>query len=145
MARFTYPYASVSQRPNALYPKGRTAYRPLLSVKLLVEDGRFYEAVALADSGADACLFPLRLAKLLGLDLTQLPTALTSGVGNSANLTYYSTIEIDLGNDLRFETQVGFTEGMDNAGFGLLGQQGFFENYNVEFLHKQRQFSIEPA
>ena len=145
MARFTYPYASVAQRPSALYPNGRIAYRPLLSVKLVVDGGRFYEAVALADSGADACLFPLRLATLLGLDLTQLPTALTSGVGNSANLTYYSTMTIDLGNDLHFETQVGFTEGMDRVGFGLLGQQGFFENYNVEFLHKQRQFTIEPS
>ena len=97
------------------------------------------------DSGADACLFPMSLAILLKLDVLGLPKALTGGVGSSANVTYYDTITLDLGHGIEFSAYVGFTAGMDNLGFGLLGQEGFFDKYNVEFLHQQKRFTIEPT
>jgi len=93
----------------------------------------------------DACLFPLRLTKYLKLDLASLPRATTTGLGNSENLTYYCLVTIDLGNGFRLETHAGFTQGMDQARIGLLGQVGFFENYNVEFRHRDRIFTIESA
>jgi hypothetical protein len=34
---------------------------------------------------------------------------------------------------------------MDRVGFGLLGQQGFFENYNVDFRHRERIFTVEST
>jgi len=101
--------------------------------------------MVLPDSGADACLFPLSLAILLRLDVLNLPKALTGGVGSQANVTYYDTITIDLGNGIQFDAYVGFTQGMDPIGFGLLGQAGFFEKHRVEFQHTNRIFTIEPA
>lgn len=101
--------------------------------------------MVLPDSGADACLFPLSLALLLKLDVLKLPKSLTGGVGSQANLTYYETITIDLGGGIAFSAYVGFTQGMDPIGFGLLGQSDFFEQHNVEFLHKQKIFTVEPV
>ena len=121
------------------------AFRPMVDVIILAPNGEAVRASALADTGADSCLFPLNVAKALGLDIRALPTARTNGVGNTANLTYYDNLTIDLGNGVIFETRVGFTDGMDRLGFGLLGQQGFFENYNIEFRHRDRIFTIEPA
>jgi hypothetical protein len=135
-----YPYShigTISPSKGAL-----TRFRPMLDAILTVGNGTSLQWAALADSGADSCLFPLDAAKMLGLNLSSLPTATTGGVGNSNNLTYYETITIEIGNGLSFRTLVGFTEGMNRAGFGLLGQQGFFENYNVEFRHKERIFTI---
>jgi hypothetical protein len=95
------------------------------------------------DSGADACLFPLSLAKLLKLDILSLPKSLTGGLGSAANLTYWETITVDLGHGIVFLAYTGFTEGMDQMGLGLLGQDGFFARYRVEFTLSKRVFTIE--
>jgi hypothetical protein len=117
----------------------------MVDVVLIAPNGESMEVEALADTGADFCLFPLYVAKMLGLSLDISATSTTTGVGNAANLTYYDTLTIDLGHGVIFTTRVGFTEGMNGAGFGLLGQLGFFENYNVEFRHRERIFTVEAA
>jgi hypothetical protein len=48
-----------------------------------------------------------------------------------------------LGNGITFSAFVGFNQGMDPIGFGLLGQAGFFEKHRVEFLHSQKVFTVE--
>ena len=95
------------------------------------------------DSGADACLFPLSLAILLKIDILKMPKGLTGGVGSTANTTYYDTLTFDLGHGLAFSAYTGFTEAMDHMGLGLLGQDGFFEKYRVEFLLSAKSFTIE--
>jgi hypothetical protein len=95
------------------------------------------------DTGADACLFPLSLAVMLQIDVLKLPKAMVRGVGNSANLTYYDKVSIDLGNGIAFTSYVGFSEGMAQVGLGLLGQAGFFEYYTVEFKHRERTYTIQ--
>ncbi len=95
------------------------------------------------DSGADACLFPLSLAKLLKVDVLSLPKSLTGGLGSAANLTYWDAIAVDLGHGIVFSSYKGFTQGMDPMGLGLLGQDGFFERYRVEFMLSKRVFMIE--
>ncbi|HZB87646.1 MAG TPA: hypothetical protein VE291_03215 [Terracidiphilus sp.] len=96
------------------------------------------------DSGADSCLFPLSLAILLKLDVLSLPIALSGGVGSQGNITYYDTVEIDIGNGMKFSAYAGFTSAMNHIGWGLLGQAGFFENFAVEFLYNRKIFNIEP-
>ena len=97
------------------------------------------------DSGADSCLFPLSIAILLKLDVLKLPKALTGGVGSSTNVTFYDTITIDLGSGIEFSAYTGFTQGMDYMGVGLLGQDGFFEHYRVEFSLSRKVFTIEST
>ena len=138
MHRVQYRYSKIGMGES-------TIYRPMVDSILLASNGEAVQTSALADTGADLCLFPLDVAHFLRLDLARLPTSTTIGVGNTANLTYYDTLTVDLGNHVIFEARVGFTQGMNSAGFGLLGQQGFFENYNVEFRHRQRIFTVESA
>jgi hypothetical protein len=85
------------------------------------------------------------LATALGLDVPRLPKAITSGVGSQTNLTYYDNLTIDLGSGIVFTACVGFTQGMDAIGLGLLGQDGFFDQYNVEFRNAEGIFTIEAA
>jgi hypothetical protein len=106
-------------------------------------NGESIRWVVLPDSGADACLFPLTLAIILKLDVLKLPKAITGGVGSTANLTYYDTVSIDLGSGIAFTSYVGFTQGMEQVGLGLLGQAGFFEYYKVDFIYSKLSFTIE--
>jgi predicted aspartyl protease len=99
--------------------------------------------VVCLDTGADSCVFPAAFAIQLGIDLLSLKNNVTGGVGSSGNVTYYTDLEIALGNGIQFKSFVGFTEAMDRLGMGLLGQSGFFEYYKVHFHHGQRTFAIE--
>ena len=145
MARATYPYIPVPLPVSEAFPQGGTAHRPIAFADISVASGLTERIAVLLDTGADGCLFPLKLARLLDLDIAHLPRATHRGVGSQSNLTYYTDVAIDLGNGIAFTAYAGFTEGLDAMGLGLLGQAGFFEQYNVEFRHSERLFTVELA
>jgi hypothetical protein len=145
MAIATFPYVALPLPADEARPLGLIAHRPLAFATVTASNGESARCIVMPDSGADACLFPLSLAILLKLDVLKLPKALTGGVGSSANTTYYDTINIDLGNGIAFSAYTGFTQGMDQMGLGLLGQDGFFEHYRVEFLLSKNVFTIESV
>jgi hypothetical protein len=70
-----------------------------------------------------------------------MPASSSIGIGGSA-ITCHDWLDIDLGQDIRFRSYVAFTPGLQASGYGLLGQEGFFEYYEVTFHHRQRSFSI---
>jgi hypothetical protein len=143
VAKIPYPYTAFPLTANEVYPQGFVAHRPLAIATITASNGESLRWLVLPDTGADACLFPLSLAILLKLDVLKLPKCLTGGVGSQANTTYYDTLTIDLDNGIIFKAYAGFTQGMDSVGMGLLGQDGFFDTYNVEFRHSDKEFVIE--
>jgi hypothetical protein len=145
MPKVSFAYTPVELSASEPYPHGITMYRPLMMATVTASNGKALQWLVMPDSGADACLFPMSLAVLLKLNIPSLPKTLTGGVGSSANVTYYDTISINLQNGIEFKAFVGFTEGMDGVGFGLLGQDGFFDKYDVEFLRHNKLFTIEPS
>ena len=110
---------------------------------LRAANGKNFKCIVWPDSGADHCLFPLSLAQGLGLDILSMKRHLTGGVGSTANVTYYDTLEIDIGLDAPFGVHAGFTAALEAQGMGLLGQAGFFERFSVTFSHKTKQFHID--
>jgi hypothetical protein len=145
MAKVSYPYVGFPIAVSEVYPQGMVAFRPVARATITASTGKSARWLVLLDSGADACLFPLSMAKMLGLDVTKLPRALTSGVGSQSNVTWYDTVTIDLGQEIKFSAYVGFSEAMERIGTGLLGQSGFFERYRVEFLLTRKLFTIDSS
>jgi hypothetical protein len=143
MAKQVYPYSLFPIAASEPYPRGATAHRPLIFANLTASNGMSAESAVLLDSGADNCLFPLRLARLLKLEVQAMPREFTGGVGSESNVTYYDHLKIDLGKGIVFSAYVGFTEGMDAMAIGLLGQDGFFDQYNVEFRNAEGVFTVE--
>jgi hypothetical protein len=145
MAKQVYTYSSFPIAPSESHPRGFSAQRPLIYATVTASNGEAFDWAVLLDSGADNCLFPLRLASYLNLDVTAMPRTLTGGVGSKANVTYFDHLRIDLGKGIAFTAYVGFTEGMDAMAIGLLGQDGFFDQYNVDFRNADGIFAIEAA
>lgn len=143
MPKQVYPYSEFPIARSASHPRGFTAKRPLIFARVTGSNGESFDWAVLLDTGADNCMFPLRLASYLGLDVQAMPKTLTGGVGSEANVTYFDHLVIDLGKDIAFSAYVGFTEGMDAMAIGLLGQDGFFDQYNVEFRNAEGVFTIE--
>lgn len=136
------PYEARRMPADAIYTAGRTVLRPILQIEMVAPSGHAWGAYALVDSGADDCLFPLSLMRLLRLDQSALPSGFTFGLGSLANRTYYEHVTIRLGGGLSFRTIAGFSSGLS---VGLLGQRGFFENFDVEFRQRERLFTISSG
>jgi len=97
---------------------------------------------ALLDSGADQCVFPLALA--LGLNPYLGPSELFGGLGSSQVPVYFWDVVVELPGITTFPVRVGFTEGLNQLGVGLLGQGGFFNRFRVNFrLNREADFEIE--
>jgi hypothetical protein len=143
MPRFTFPYIPFSIQPTDPFPNGQIAFRPYMLAVLRAANGKTLRCIVWPDSGADHCLFPVSFAQALGLDILAMKSQLTGGVGSTGNVTYYDTLEVDIGLGSAFSVHAGFTVGLEAQGIGLLGQAGFFERFNVSFSHKAKQFHID--
>jgi hypothetical protein len=122
--------------------------RPIIPVRISYKISSI-NTPALIDSGADFNIFPLSIAKDLGLDLNLNKPVAFGGVGDkSPKLTGYLAV-VDLmifnkGENIKFSTPVVFTESIPSNGFSLLGEIGFFDHLNqVSFLYKQGKVWLE--
>src|SRR6266498_4020335 len=108
MARHTFQYTGIPIPATAPFPQGQTALRPLVIVTLTASNGKKVRCVALPNSGADQCVFPLSFAFAIQLDPLTLKQQMTGGVGNIGNVTYYDTLTIAIDNGPTFSAYTGF-------------------------------------
>jgi hypothetical protein len=76
----------------------------------------------------------------LGIDLLTAPSENTSGVGG-ITLIHFHDVGIEIPNLVQLSAYVGFSAGMDQLGFGLLGHRGFLDQFKLS-LHLNH-FEIE--
>lgn len=156
MPRQSFRYSRFMLPATRPFPSGQEVWRPLLITRLRSRSGAEFLCVSCADSGADACAFPLSYAIALNLDPLRMPQNQVGGVGNTGNTMHYEEINVELGHMTRdtqgdsrftpffsFRTLAGFTLGLEAQGFGLLGQAGFFEHHTLTFQHRERIFHVE--
>jgi hypothetical protein len=79
----------------------------------------------------------------LGLNPLTAPVEMTSGIGSPSNPTHFNNIVLDLGAVIQIPVYAGFMTAMDQYGFGLLGQSGFFETFKVTFDHALKLYYLE--
>lgn len=136
-----YKYsASIPQNPSDKWIK-----RPIINIEIFGKNGS-EKFNALIDSGADYCLFNIQVAKLMGFDLSDSPVRPTIGIGGNKSMpTYFlDDIEIKIENiNRKVKIPVCFIDS-DSVGL-LLGQNGFFDNFNVKFLKKHDTFEVDLA
>jgi hypothetical protein len=142
MAVHPLAYSRVDIPATAAFPNGRSAPRPVLTVGLVNGTSRI-TCYAIIDSGADHCVFPRSFMQPLGLDPLTAPVELSSGVGSANVPIHYANISIDLQGLIEFPAYAGFTTGLDQQGYGLLGQIGFFDRFNVGFRLNEGNCYIE--
>lgn len=126
-----YPYKEIS-------PKIKRPIIPLI----LKADYCFILYHGLIDSGADHCIFSLEIAKELGLKLSTKNKAKFIGIGKEEVKGYWGEIEIKIG-DVIYTTKVIFAV-ISDFGHGILGQQGFFDHFDVKLSYHKQIIEIEP-
>ena len=125
---------SYKRYPN---PNGIDITRPVIPITL--RNPRAPRALqigyeALVDSGSDRCIFPAELADLLNIDLrTSTKILYVAGVvAGERRPIYLHPIEIEVGgrDGPAFEALAGFMPDFSKSGHGLLGRNGFFDQFS---------------
>ncbi len=121
----------------------REIIRPVIPVTLQYGSQKVdYEV--LADSGADSCVFDMGIGEILGIDFKKAKKVFMQGATGSQQIAYLHTVMVCLGSKC-FTTDALFTSNMRHAKYGILGQQGFFEHFEVVFSYPKKIITITPA
>jgi len=105
----------------------------------LFHENRFIDLLALVDSGADDCLFPLEVATELGLPLNHENENRYGGIGSGHISAIFTHVKIDFAGGIAFPLYAGFSDAPSVV--PILGQAGFFDRFDVTF--KKRREIIE--
>lgn len=126
-----FPYKEINSRIK----------RPIVPL-IIKSDTCFILYHGLIDSGADHCIFSLEIAKELGLQLSDKDRAEFIGIGKDSVKGYWGEIDIKIGN-LIYTTEVIFAD-ISDFSHGILGQQGFFDHFDVKLSYSKQIIEIEP-
>ena len=114
--------------------------RPIIPVRLHCNK-IFVILEAIIDSGADWCIFDVGL-----LDILKLPIGTQTkffGVSKEPLRGFRSKVNLTIEN-VSFKTEVLFSPDLGRHSYGILGQQGFFDNFKVCFDKSRNQVEINP-
>lgn len=137
------PYIQKPASPafSKIFPESPSVYKPLITVVLRCQSQKTSKLLVLVDSGADACLFPKGVADQLGIDVKSGPPIPFTGLGGDRSPFYFHEIEILFGT-YSVKSKAGFSMSYHIGVGGILGQQGFFDQFIVTFEHKNRFLEI---
>lgn len=137
MARITgYSYVPQIYR-NPKTGEITQIYLPLIQIKVSYGHGLISPPFdALVDSGSDRNLFPMTLARYLGIDFKKVKPNKVYGIGKGHLVTYPAKIEIWLGIK-KYETEADFSLKQQ---IPILGRFGFFSLFKSVKFDENGQF-----
>lgn len=115
--------------------------RPIIEV-ILKSETQVGIFPSLIDSGSDYCIFSLETAKLLRIKLKPKNKTTILGIGRDAVEGYWNKLEVRIVGKI-YTTKVIFAK-ISDYGFGILGQQGFFDHFDVKLSYQKQVVEIEP-
>jgi hypothetical protein len=136
--RYKYREYRHKDDPNKKY------YKPVIPIKLGYQ-GKYQAVWALIDSGAELCLIHSSVGKLLGIDVPTGRQEMISGISGHLIPAYMHKVHLIISPLAGVDIEMGFTDSNGIKDGALLGQHGFFDEFDVRFqqwlnaIHIQRR------
>jgi hypothetical protein len=119
-------------RPNPAFKGEMTTWLPLLNVRVGFNHKQTPRIPAIVDSGSQCCLSKADLAEYLGIDLKGGLEGTMGGLSHGMREpVYYHDVKLYVESDWVIDITAGFIKKLSVA--GLLGRNGFFDNFKVRF------------
>lgn len=115
-------------------------YRPIIKVTLKFNKVEF-SYLALIDSGADFNIFHADIAKILKIDLSKFKNPVSFTGIKGGGIGHFTSIDLGIDNNF-INTPVVFSNDISDNGYGILGQQGFFNNYKIKFDYRLKEIEL---
>jgi len=135
-----YDYRKFPAEPSKAFPRRFSAIRPVIPIRLIKgEKGVRY--LAIIDSGADLCIFHAEIGELIGIAVESGKLLQFSGIASQQLTAYFHDIKIEVGG-YEFDCYAGFSRDLGNLPYGLLGQVGFFNLFNIVFDYNKERIEL---
>lgn len=105
--------------------------KPIIPI-FLFHKRNFVRVEALIDSGADFCVFHNEIAEVLRIAWKKGDAHEFMGVTGEKGCVYFHPLKLKVGKWTKI-IQAGFTNDLSGQSYGILGQEDFFEFFNVTF------------
>lgn len=130
---------------NFKYQKAERYKRPLIPIALRFQNKKI-NTLALIDSGADFNVFHSDLAQLLDINLDSLKEIEFGGIKKDKEQCKgkLAVIKIGINNEF-FDSPVIFSGDISDNGYGILGQNGFFDHFRVTLDYKTDNIYLKKS
>ena len=128
-------------RKFRLYPDLKFCLRPVIRIEVIHKNNKL-ETFALIDSGADFCLFQGSIGKYIGLDVASGEKKSLLGIKQEPVLIYFHNILLRISGQ-EIPCYTGFSFDLEKLPYGILGQNGFFNQYKVILDYKKEIVELE--
>lgn len=127
------------------YVKADRYKRPIIPVVLKYKNKEI-KYLALIDSGADLNIFHADLATLLGVDVSKLKEVEFGGIKQDPQPCkgWLAVLQIGVDDEI-FDSAVIFSNDISNNGYGILGQNGFFDHYRIVLDYQTDQIILKRS
>ena len=140
-ANLRYDYRKFPAEPSQAFPRRFSAIRPVIPIQLTREEKRV-RYLAIIDSGADLCIFHAEIGELLGITVESGKLLRFSGISNPQLTAYFHDIKLEVGG-YELDCYVGFSRDLGNLPYGLLGQLGFFNLFDILFDYSKERIELK--
>ena len=141
-ANLKYDYRKFPAEPSKAFPRRFSAIRPVIPIQLIHGEKRV-RYYTLIDSGADLCIFHAEIGELIGIEVESGKLLQFSGISRQQLTAYFHDIKIEVGG-YEFDCYVGFSRDIGNLPYGLLGQLGFFNLFDILFDYSKGRIELKP-
>ncbi len=120
---------------------GSSVFRPIIPVE--IHNGtQSVQYHVLVDSGADLNVFDAEIGYAIGLDVKKGEKGKVFGIAGEGADFYIHQIQIKVGGRL-FLVDAGFMPEPPTAGYGIVGQKGFFDIFVIKFDLLKKQIELK--
>lgn len=139
-----FNFLRVPADPSFRYPKRRSVLIPALSIRLFNKDDQnlFQPIKALIDSGAGFSIFPVEIARLLGLTLEDDRIEELQGINGVKFKGYLQDFILEVGG-WKFNSFGFFTQA--NIVVPVLGRDGFFSLFEVRLNLSKESIELKAV
>ena len=129
-------------RPQPAFKNETGMWMPMISVRIGNGHKQSPRFPAVVDSGSPWCLFKADVATYLGIDYQKGIEDFMGGITQTApEPVYFHKVKIYVEADWIIEVMAGFCKKL--AVTGILGRNGFFDNFYVRFDHSTKPQEME--
>ena len=127
---------------NCPFPNKKNALRPVIEIQLESSTKVTFGYLVLIDSGADYCIFHASIGELMGINIKSGTSLTFYGTSGEPQVAYFHKITFRMGGHPH-TADVGFSYDMEKLAYGILGQDGFFNRWNIKFEYKKENVEIK--
>lgn len=120
---------------------GSGVIRPVIPIEIIYNKISVpYEV--LIDSGADICIFDAQIGEILGIDIISGQKEEVWGITGFGEFYYLHPVIIKVGG-WSYKIKAGFLPNIAKLGYGIVGQKGFFDLFEIKFSHLKEEIELK--